>query len=247
MQIGLLLPIAFYAQTLSPRKAYPRIGILLASYFITFWAFGHQGPLEQTRFVTIVFSFLIITAVMQYSRQVQHESLGVIRDSASRDRLTGLPNVYALRGDLDAALSRKQSDEQSPLPALIVIDLDDFRRANSAAGHRGGDEVLRSVADHLNRVAGASQVYRVGGDEFALIVHGLSGRALTTFAQRCAKAIEHDVRIGGVTIAVAGSVGCAAWTPSQSAVDVMEAAEEALRSDKADRRGGESKPTSVLL
>jgi diguanylate cyclase (GGDEF)-like protein len=247
MQIGLMLPVAFYAQTLAREQALPRVGILLASYGITFWTFGHQGPVEDARFVTILSGMLIITAVMQYSGRLQSASLRVIRESATRDQLTELPNVYALRGDLDDALARRVADPTSPVPALIVLNLDNFRKANSIAGHRGGDVVLRGVAARLSEVAGSSPVYRVDGDEFALIVHGLSGRALTTFASRCASAVEHEELIEGSPVEVCGSVGSAAWTVGQNGMELMELAEELLRRDKADRRGAEPPPRSVLL
>jgi diguanylate cyclase (GGDEF)-like protein len=171
----------------------------------------------------------------------------VIKESASRDQLTQLPNVYALRSDLDGALARRQAEPESPVPALIVLDLNNFRRANAVAGHRGGDDVLKSVATRLTDVAGSSPVYRVDGDEFALIVHGLSGRALTTFASRCAEAVKHDEVIDGSRIPVSSSVGSAAWSVGQSGNELMELAEEALRRDKADRRGAEPPPSSVLL
>ncbi|MGH2959254.1 MAG: GGDEF domain-containing protein, partial [Solirubrobacterales bacterium] len=247
MQLVLMLPVAFYAQTLGREQAYPRIAILMVSYCIAFWGFGEQGQVEQTRFVTIFAGMLLVTAVMQYSGRLQAESLAVIRNSATRDQLTELPNVYALRNDLDDALRRRQTEPDSPLPALIVLDLNNFRRANSLAGHRGGDEVLRSVASRLKDVAGSSSVYRVDGDEFALIVHGLSGRALTTFGARCAEAVQHNEVVGRFDIPVSGSVGCAAWTPGQTGNELMEIAEESLRRDKADHRSDDVPPNSVLL
>jgi diguanylate cyclase (GGDEF)-like protein len=247
MQIGLALPVAFYAQNLSRERAAPRIAIMLASYVIGFWAFPPHGPVQETRFITIFVGMLLVSAVMQYSARLQDESLRVIRKSASRDQLTELPNIYALRQDLESALREHVADPNSPVPALIVLDLDDFRHANTLAGHRGGDEVLRSVGGLLNDAAGASQVYRVDGDEFALIVHGLGGRALSTFATRCAHSIEHQHEIAGTEIPVTGSVGHAVWQSGLTGTQLMEAAEESLRLDKADRRGSGPPPNSVLL
>jgi diguanylate cyclase (GGDEF)-like protein len=247
IQIGMILPVAFYAQTLARRQAYPRIGILIASYAIGFWVFGAHGEVEETRFGTIFVGMLLITAVMQFSSRLQSDSLRQIRESASHDQLTDLPNVYALRRDLDDALRRRINDPDSPLPGLVVLDLDNFRRANSLAGHRGGDDVLRGVGARLSDVAGASKVYRVDGDEFALIVHGLSGRALDTFATRCVEAIEYDELIDGSVIPVSGSAGSAAWRSDQTGIELMETAEDELRRSKSDRRGADPPPSSVLL
>jgi diguanylate cyclase (GGDEF)-like protein len=247
MQIGLMLPVAFYAQNLSRAQAFPRLAVFLVSYAIGFWAFGDSGPIEETRFVTIFAGMLLVAAVMQYSGGLQAAALRVIRESAVHDLLTDLPNVYALRRDLDQALSRRETDPQSPIPALIVLDLDGFRRANSLAGHRGGDDVLRGVAERLAKVAGSSPVYRVDGDEFAMIVHGLSGRALDTFAARCATAVAHNEPVGGTVVPVSASVGSAAWTAGQSGIELMDAAEESLRRDKASRRSQDPPPSSVLL
>lgn len=185
--VTISLPVAFYAQNFKPRQALPRVAILLAGFSAGFWFFGDQGPIEQTRYFTSLAAMLVIAGIMRYSSGQQADALALIRRSATRDQLTGMPNVYALRRDLEATLREYRQNTTTPVPALVVIDLDDFRRANTLAGHRGGDEVLETVGRRLEAVAGQSRAYRVEGDEYAVIVHGLTGRALSSFAERCAR------------------------------------------------------------
>lgn len=242
------LTIAFYAQNFRPSIVLPRVAFVLVAFSVGFWAFGDHGPVEITRYFTCIAAMLVIAGIMQYSGRAQSSSLSIIRRSAVVDQLTGLQNIYALRSDLTATLKAHADDPATePLPGLILLDLDDFRRANTLAGHRGGDEVLTAVAARLTEVAGHSEAYRVDGDEFAVIVHGLSGRALASFAERCARAVEHDHALGRSGVEVRASVGHASWTDGLSGDDLMDLAEDALRRDKADRRGADPPPRSVLL
>lgn len=246
--VTMTLSVAFYAQNFRPSIALPRVGIVLASFSIGFWAFGSHGPVEDTRYFTCMAAMVVIAGIMQYSARAQASALSTIRSSAVVDQLTGLPNIYALRNDLTDALRSHSADpnEQSVI-ALIVLDLDEFRLANNVAGHRGGDEVLISVSERLSEIAGYSQAYRVGGDEFAVIVNGLTGRALASFAERCARGIEHDHPLGHKHVEVRASVGYASTTGEISGDELMDIAEDSLRQNKSERRGAEPPPRSVLL
>jgi len=96
---------------------------------------------------------------------------GELREQALRDPLTGLRNRRAL----DESFRREataQAATARPL-ALVLLDLDHFKRINDSAGHATGDAVLREMAAlmQLSLRAGDS-VFRVGGEEFALLLPG---------------------------------------------------------------------------
>jgi diguanylate cyclase (GGDEF)-like protein len=108
------------------------------------------------------------------------------RSLAELDSLTGVSNRRAF----DAALERAARTREPY--ALILIDLDDFKRVNDEHGHPAGDEVLRSVAAAATGVARRGDcVARVGGDEFALLAPGAGGSGVLRLLRDLRDAIEH--------------------------------------------------------
>src|SRR4051812_27701681 len=98
----------------------------------------------------------------------QREQLRIL---AERDPLTLLLNRRALMADLEAALAAARA-EARPV-ALAYCDLDGFKRLNDRRGHGAGDELLRAFAEILtDSIRPEDRAYRVGGDEFALLLTG---------------------------------------------------------------------------
>jgi diguanylate cyclase (GGDEF)-like protein len=95
--------------------------------------------------------------------------IALTHDEARRDALTGLPNRRAFDERVEALLA---DPAQDPF-GLVLVDLDDFKRVNDARGHQAGDDVLREVARVAARGARAhEEIYRLGGDELAVLVPG---------------------------------------------------------------------------
>jgi two-component system, cell cycle response regulator len=96
-----------------------------------------------------------------------------LMEAVRTDHLTGLGNQGGLHVDLEALCSR--ADEE---PAtLLLLDLNGFKRYNDTFGHPAGDEILTQMADQLRAAVGAGgSAYRVGGDEFAVLIHGTRER-----------------------------------------------------------------------
>jgi diguanylate cyclase (GGDEF)-like protein len=95
---------------------------------------------------------------------------------ARRDALTGLANKRSFDEHVEAALRRGR--EGGSEVALVLFDLDDFKQINDREGHLVGDDVLRDVGRVLMRVVRVGdEVFRVGGEEFAVVIDGGSERA----------------------------------------------------------------------
>jgi diguanylate cyclase (GGDEF)-like protein/putative nucleotidyltransferase with HDIG domain len=87
--------------------------------------------------------------------------------AADTDGLTGLGNHRSFHASLRAVL-----DGDGATVALVVLDIDDFKGINDRFGHPVGDEVLCALADALRGVFAADSVFRVGGEEFAVLLEG---------------------------------------------------------------------------
>ena len=100
----------------------------------------------------------------------QERRLALTFAEARRDALTGLPNRRAFDEHLDQLLADARTEK--PV-AVLMLDVDKFKSVNDTSGHAAGDEVLAMLARIFLRAVRASEhVFRIGGDEFAVVVAG---------------------------------------------------------------------------
>lgn len=109
---------------------------------------------------------------------------------ATHDPLTGLLN----RGALARAIEQLITPETQPRPALLMMDLDHFKRLNDAHGHAFGDDVLRNFAGILKRTLGTSDLAaRYGGEEFVAVLTQTDKAAAMAVAERIRQQTEEEV------------------------------------------------------
>jgi two-component system cell cycle response regulator len=109
-----------------------------------------------------------------------------------RDALTGLPNRRTFEEHLDSMFGTG-AEVGTPF-ALVLFDIDHFKRVNDTQGHIAGDQVLRDVAMVAGRQLRASeQIFRIGGEEFAIVVQGDRNSAVIV-AERVRLAIQDEPR-----------------------------------------------------
>jgi len=115
--------------------------------------------------------------------------------------------------------------------AMIVLDIDFFKKINDSHGHHGGDAVLVSVATLLtDKIRSVDTVARMGGEEFALLLPGTNRLGAAVMAERIRAAIEqHPFHASGLILRVTASLGIASTD-----IDLAENPEELLA--VADRR-----------
>ncbi|WIM06290.1 MAG: EAL domain-containing protein [Candidatus Nitricoxidivorans perseverans] len=130
---------------------------------------------------------------------------------AHHDALTGLPNrkLFYDRLTRSLALSRRH---QRPM-ALMLVDLNDFKRINDAHGHHVGDEILKQLADRLQCCLRTTDcVARLGGDEFILFATDLSdAHHATRVARKIIEVLAPPCLIGQRDFVMRASVGIALY------------------------------------
>src|SRR5690606_8688919 len=112
-----------------------------------------------------------------------------------------------------ASSVRRAAADGVPL-SLVMIDLDNFKRCNDTHGHQAGDELLRSLGaliQHSIRTA-TDEGFRIGGDEFAVLMHGADVETAAVVAERLRREFAGG-EVHGTTL----SIGVAQWNPRWTA------------------------------
>ncbi len=130
---------------------------------------------------------------------------------AMHDSLTGLPNRLRFGQALEKSLVAH--DYQKRSCALLLIDLDRFKQVNDTLGHPVGDALLGQVADRLRRLVGneeVEQVFRLGGDEFMVVVPDCQDRSvLGDLADRIIASLSQPYSVKGSRCIIGASIGIA--------------------------------------
>jgi len=158
-----------------------------------------------------------------------------VQDEARLDELTGLLNSRALFELLDQRV--RSCAEKNGSLAVIVMDLDGFKKANDEHGHLAGNRVLQSVAAGLKKCCRVQDlVARLGGDEFVLVLSD-PGDDLNTLSSRIN---EVGARAGaeiGCKSLLGISAGCAVYpADATDAESLLEKADERMYEDKRQRK-----------
>jgi diguanylate cyclase (GGDEF)-like protein len=155
----------------------------------------------------------------------------------TEDALTQVKNRRFLMDVLDREVAREHRGERGL--ALLLVDVDEFKRINDEAGHVFGDCVLREVAALIARQARRTDcLARFGGDEFAVVLTDCTKAGAEIFAERLRGQVEHmRFELDGKTRAVTLSIGVAFWSPRIGTPPAfLNAADIALYAAKAAGR-----------
>jgi diguanylate cyclase (GGDEF)-like protein/PAS domain S-box-containing protein len=152
-----------------------------------------------------------------------------LKEQADRDSLTGLLNRRAFHERASNMLRTAHRLKQNT--ALLMIDLDHFKRVNDRYGHAEGDHVLKRVAETLKAVGRESDIVaRHGGEEFVVAILGADVAESLVAAERLRAAIAAITDTKG---GISASIGVAASRPEAHERDVTQILEEML--DEADQ------------
>ena len=172
------------------------------------------------------------------------DELHRVREDAQIDSLSGLLNRRGFDRELQR-MAPKAGALEGAL-AVIMLDIDHFKRINDTYGHPLGDVVISVVGRLLHDCVGAAGIAaRYGGEEFAVLLPEQSLAAAQKLAEAIRVAVEHgqirrrkgDEPIGGVTV----SAGVAAWRTGEDVSSVVERADRALYVSK---RAGRNRVTA---
>ena len=171
----------------------------------------------------------IATAVQRMQLQLEIERLNT---AARRDPLTGLANRLAW--DEAVVDAERRSDLGEPV-SIVVVDLDDLKRANDERGHAFGDELLRALATVVrSSVRSRDTVARLGGDEIGVLLPGADDAVCTEVVARIGAAIDGHPGVSGHPLSAA--VGRATCLPGGTIAAAVDVADRRMYEGKTVRR-----------
>ena len=162
---------------------------------------------------------------------------------AARDGLTQLYNRRAF--DERLAKARAREERQGGRFAVLLLDIDHFKKLNDTFGHPAGDAALKHTARVLEQhLREGDEAARYGGEEFAVILPGADAAGAAPLAERVRAAIEKSHLVfEGARLAVTVSVGVAAWPEDgRELPDLLAVADRALYTAK---QGGRNRVASA--
>ncbi|MFI7599119.1 diguanylate cyclase domain-containing protein [Actinoplanes sp. NPDC049681] len=181
----------------------------------TWFEFTASNQMHNPALTGIVINARDISETRAFQERLAYE--------AQHDPLTGLPNRRRMQDALGSSLRQESV-------AVLFVDLDGFKPVNDAHGHEAGDELLRQVADRLSTCVRVQDVLsRVGGDEFVVLMPGITNRAdADAMSARVRLAIERPFRVLGNEISIGASVGVHLAHTSDDPDQALRAADHAM-------------------
>ena len=153
---------------------------------------------------------------------------------AVKDKLTGVQNNTAYLQEL--ALLREKMQSETVDFAVFIIDVNGLKQVNDTLGHAAGNELIIKTADSAVEVFGREKVFRIGGDEFAVIYP----RADAALCDELKQNFEEAVARNGKEIHLSAAVGSALFDPAldDRYETVFERADSEMYRRKQELKGG---------
>ncbi|WLD59075.1 bifunctional diguanylate cyclase/phosphodiesterase [Salinispirillum sp. LH 10-3-1] len=177
-----------------------------------------------------------LTQLWLTRRDLTHEQrlTNLLTHQSNHDALTQLRNRNALIGDLDTAIAIRGPQKRAV--GLMLLDLDRFKDYNDTFGHPFGDEIITQLAHRLGALAQRydATVYRVGGDEFALLfdaLHDLS--KLHMLSMQLLAEVQEPLHINDMALSLDASIGISGYPMhGNNAASLLRCADVALNQAK---------------
>ncbi|MEW9052766.1 MAG: GGDEF domain-containing protein [Neobacillus sp.] len=173
--------------------------VMVLSYFVLFWTSLPLADLTIVIFILNITFLLVIGffGAIIVNRERYHQRLqSKYKDLSTRDHLTGLYNHRHFQETLKKAIKRKNKTGM----AVVMADIDNFKKINDQHGHLAGDRVLMKIGEILRTTIPSSigDIFRYGGEEFAVIFHTGDKRKLVPYLEQVYRKL-HDTEFTSET------------------------------------------------
>ena len=213
--------------------ASPRVAVFLnvASVIVLMVHGGaFRSDIQMWSFASTAF---VVSACAYVFAHRNHDQRERLEHLATIDPLTGIKNRRSMDQELDLAAA---DAERTGLPyALVLLDIDHFKRINDQHGHGVGDDVLTNLVALLKQNTRKSdQLFRYGGEEFVLLLPGVDGIGLQAVMNNLQQVLRRYMKHPGGS--VTASFGVALLRPRENVDSWLARADAALYEAKESGR-----------
>lgn len=183
----------------------------------------------------------LIVGLSDIDAQVRQEeayakNLAQARIVATIDALTGVKNRHAYRL-AEERLDRQISEGSAPAFAVVVLDVNDLKKVNDNEGHEAGDQLLRDACKIICNTFQHSPVFRVGGDEFAVLSQGSDYERMDELIRQMEERNQEAIGTGGIVIAC----GMERFGKDDNVATVFERADQKMYQNKSSLKARKAK------
>lgn len=187
-------------------------------------------PAVAIRFMAVLLglSFFAFLSMREIFKQHQ-----MLKQLSTTDPLTGLNNRLLLKNAIDHAIN--QSARSNIAMSLLMFDIDHFKKINDEHGHNVGDSILGSIGELLqNFFRKDDTIFRIGGEEFLVLIHNANGAACYKIAEKLRLKIEHAPLLPNHPVTV--SIGICELQPDMNSTSWMKQCDDTLYLAKTNGR-----------
>ncbi|MBT4160525.1 MAG: GGDEF domain-containing protein [Gammaproteobacteria bacterium] len=223
----ILLALAFYFVLPERRAWFFNVLTVLVSIPAAWYVLEQE---IAVRFSAVLLGVSLFAFISMREINLLHTQL---KEQAVKDKLTGLFNRNLQESSLQQAISQNR---RSGLPATIVaLDIDQFKAINDSLGHPMGDHVLKGVSDLLQkRIRGSDMAFRVGGEEFIVLLHNTNEDQGATFAEELRQEVEKEKLLPDRQVTV--SMGVTSYKDDMDSSSWLKTCDEKLYQAKKSGR-----------
>lgn len=217
---ALAMPLGFKSCWSTPIMSGSRVVGTFAFYYRE-----QRGPSNLEKLIVDTCVHLCAIAIERDQRVRERQRLTYL------DALTGLPN----RASFNQALAEHEFAQESW--GILLADLDNLKVVNDTFGHSTGDELINTVGHRMASVIPSERVFRIGGDEFAIILDGVTPSDLAKQAATILDIVKAPALCHGLVVVPGMTVGGGIVGQDQSPDQVRQFADIALYHAKENCRG----------
>jgi diguanylate cyclase len=203
----------------------PRVAIVLAILTVAALIPRLIGQVDSHSTTTILITIVVMSSFAFAFALITNRQREQLIQLATKDPLTGAGNRRRLDSKLNEVVNSFK--RTGTTASMLLIDLDHFKKVNDVHGHAVGDLILKRITEIINfRIRVTDSLYRIGGEEFVVVLEGQTVERAEHLAEQLRTLVEANELVPDQPVTI--SLGVAELTANETTNDWIQRADEAL-------------------